>query len=375
MLERLLIAIAFALCATWPAAAQVSTYTTCLTIAKPVVGNPANTNSWGGVLNTDFDLLDQASAGILPVSTTGGTTILTSASGAVDQSRNAVYVVTGVLSGNATILWPQSLCRSFSVVNNTTGAFTLTLGVNNGSGSPAGNTVAIPQSVALSVYSDGTNIGTRATYTVPFMPTNPTRTTICASGCTISSSSGTYTTPLGSIRLYVRMVGGGGGGGASVTNTGSPGASSTFGASLTAGGGGGGGGGGSGGGGIGGTSTGCDFTIPGNAGQSAAANAATVTYGGYGGASIFGGAPANPINSAGDNAATNSGSGGSGAGNGTSGAVGSGGGAGAYCEKLLSTPASSYAYGIGAGGLGGAAGVNAGGNGGSGIIIIDEYYD
>jgi hypothetical protein len=57
------------------------------------------------------------------------------------------------------------------------------------------------------------------------------------------------------------------------------------------------------------------------------------------------------------------GAGGSSAGASSSGGGGSGGGAGSSVEKLISPPASSYSYAVGAGGTAGAAGNNAGGNG------------
>lgn len=47
-------------------------------------------------------------------------------------------------------------------------------------------------------------------------------------------------------------------------------------------------------------------------------------------------------------------------GNGTSGAAGGGGGSGGYARKLIASPAATYAYAVGAGGNGGAAGSNFG---------------
>lgn len=55
--------------------------------------------------------------------------------------------------------------------------------------------------------------------------------------------------------------------------------------------------------------------------------------------------------------------------------AGSGGGAGGYVEKLITSPAATYTYTVGAVANGGAAGTYAGGNGAAGIIIIDEFYD
>jgi len=184
-----------------------------------------------------------------------------------------------------------------------------------------------------------------------------------------TSGSGTYTTPTGCKSIFVRLVGGGAGGtgvGSGAT-FGNPGVDTTFG-TLTAGG----GHVGSGFlGGTGGTASGGDINLSGGTGEPASTIAST---GGTGGHSIFGGAGPGGIGggSGGVAAATNSGSGGGGAASTTNSSQG--GGAGAYCEKLIVSPASSYSYAVGAGGAGGIGGVNNAGAGAAGIIIIDEYY-
>jgi hypothetical protein len=205
----------------------------------------------------------------------------------------------------------------------------------------------------------------------------------------LTGGSATYNLKAGCKALLVRMVGGGGGGGGGGNSGGSGGAggATTFGTSFLSAGGGGGGGGGGGATNGGGVATGGDINISGAAGPSgygAGFGAATSTSatGSTGGSSVFGGAgpggwPGNP-GASGSNAAANSGSGGGGGGGNVNAATaaGGGGGAGAYLEKLIVTPAASYAYSVGPGGTAG-AGNNSGGSGGtggSGIIIIEEYY-
>jgi hypothetical protein len=198
---------------------------------------------------------------------------------------------------------------------------------------------------------------------------NPTRTALTTSSQALTST-GTYITPVGAVRLFMRLIAGGGGGGASVTNNGTAGISSTI-ATLSASGG---GAGNAAANGFtnGGPASGGSVNITGGAGQGGA-NAASV-MGGQGGASVFGGNGAGGTNAqGGSNAAANSGGGGGGGG-GTGTTSGGGGGAGGYVEAIIPSPASSYAYQIGAGGTGGPAGTQAGGNGAAGIIIIDEYY-
>ena len=193
-----------------------------------------------------------------------------------------------------------------------------------------------------------------------------------------TSGSGTYTRPAGVLYIRVRMVGGGGGGGGGGTSatatSGSDGANSTFG-SLTANG----GGGASLGGGSGGPASGGDLNITGGFGCGGQALVTNFCGGGVGGTSYFGGGGRSTPNTSGGTASTNSGSGGGGGG--SSNAVGlhygqGGGGSGGYCEKIISSPASTYSYSVGIGGGGGSAGTDgfAGGNGAAGLIIVEEYY-
>ena len=187
-----------------------------------------------------------------------------------------------------------------------------------------------------------------------------------------SGSGATYTTPSGTSALRIRMVGGGGGGSAAATNAGGSGGNTTF-STITANGGTGGALSGvpyaGGAGGTGGAGS-ASLRIAGGGGPSAG-GAASLTQG-AGACSVFGGGAAGGgYNNAGGNAATNSGGGGTAGNNG--GTYGSGGGAGEYAEFWITNPSATYTYTVGAAGAGGAAGTYAGGNGGSGLIIVEEY--
>lgn len=205
-----------------------------------------------------------------------------------------------------------------------------------------------------------------------------------------TSGSGTYTTPANVKWIKVRLAGGGGGGsggGTSARGGGTNGGNTTFGTSLlTAGGGSAGPGGPNTAGGAGGGAT---VNSPAIAvvsltgGQGGGNSVIPSSFGGstgYGGANPFGGGGANPPYAAGG---TNSGTNGTGAGGGGgySGGLageycGSGGGAGAYIEAIITSPSASYSYSVGAGGSGGTAASTAGPGyaGGSGILIVEEYY-
>lgn len=205
-----------------------------------------------------------------------------------------------------------------------------------------------------------------------------------------TSGSGTYNLPAGCRWIRVRMIGGGasgGGGGVSTSaGSGSNGNDTTFG-TLTAGGGTGGPQGGPGGAGGANTFAGTGFAIPGGSGSGDGAflgggiNAGC--GGGVGGNGFFGGAggAGGSNGGSGQNGATNSGGGGGGGGCGSSGASqmrgGAGGGSGGYIEATITSPSSTYSYGVGAAqtsvGSAGTAG-GPGGQGAAGIIIVDEYY-
>lgn len=122
--------------------------------------DPTTNNIWGALLNTDFTVLDGYTAGVQNLAVGGSANvILTNANATASQTANFAHTNgTGVLTGNVDVLWPAGVTRMFSFTNSTTGAFALALGVNNGSGSPAGATVTVAQGATVLCYSDGTNI-------------------------------------------------------------------------------------------------------------------------------------------------------------------------------------------------------------------------
>jgi hypothetical protein len=189
------------------------------------------------------------------------------------------------------------------------------------------------------------------------------------------SGSGTYTTPADVKWIRIRLVGGGGGGGGGNNSSGaSSGGTSTFsGGSLSA-------AGGSGGSAVtgaaaGGAASGGNVAnIPG--GSAGSSHSASNGAGGHGGCSVFGGGGGGSAGStAAASGATNSGGGGGGGGGGATTSVAGGGGAGGYVEHIISAPAASYSYAVGASGAG-QSGTSAGngGAGAAGIVIVEEHY-
>jgi microcystin-dependent protein len=136
---------------------MVSSFTQNYGLENPAIGDQVN--SWGTTENTGRSIADQAIGGFLSLSVAGSSNVvLADATGAVSQAKNANFQFTGALTGSILVLWPNGRGRVFTVQNSTSGAFTLTCAVNNGSGGAAGSTVAVPQGQTMSLYSDGTNI-------------------------------------------------------------------------------------------------------------------------------------------------------------------------------------------------------------------------
>jgi len=190
-----------------------------------------------------------------------------------------------------------------------------------------------------------------------------------------SGTAATYTTPTGCQAILVKMWGAGGGGGATTTNAGTQGGTTIFNSINAVGGAGGEQGGGATGDGGYATTPGtgsASLRIIGSAGESG--QFSNSVAGGNGGATSLGGSGVGRNATAGSNAQANSGSGGGGACASGSNYAGGGGQAGEYAEIYIASPSATYTYTIGAVGAGGAAGTNAGGDGGTGLIIVEEFY-
>ncbi len=209
-----------------------------------------------------------------------------------------------------------------------------------------------------------------------------------------TSGSGTYTTPANVLWIEVYLVGGGGGGAGGGSSGGGSGTQgnntcwNTSGAACTTpvyqATGGGPGTWSPGTGGTGGSTTGsstCTNSFQGAYGAPIGPTgfAGSPSSGGAGGGSAFGdgGGNGSAGNSTGTAGLTNTGGGGQGGGGNTSAAIGGGGGAGGgSCYAIISSPAATYTYAVGASANGGGAGTNGstGGAGGSGLVWVVEHY-
>lgn len=159
------------------------------------------------------------------VTTTGGNTTLT-----INDATAAFITVSGTLTSNATITLPAERGR-WTVINNTTGAFSVTVLTLAGTG------VTIFQGKADTVYCDGTNIDyqlhssqTRARFdnTTHIATTEFVQDALSTiiipeipklNRSFITAASGNFTVPLGITQLRVYAIGKGGNGTAGTAST------------------------------------------------------------------------------------------------------------------------------------------------------------
>lgn len=120
------------------------TSTTYLELEDQATG--ANNNTWGDVADNNFALLELAIARLAAISTTGGTTTLTSS-----QNRYPIIRITGVLASNATIV-VRTAEKNWKFINATTGNFSVTVKTSAGTGK------TLPRGRAVQLYCDGTNV-------------------------------------------------------------------------------------------------------------------------------------------------------------------------------------------------------------------------
>lgn len=106
----------------------------------------ANNNTWGDVADANFTIFEQAIARYTSISTTGGTTTLTTS-----QNRYPIIKLTGILVSNATIV-VRTAEKNWNFINATTGNFSVTVKTLAGTGK------TIPRGRAVMVYCDGTNV-------------------------------------------------------------------------------------------------------------------------------------------------------------------------------------------------------------------------
>ncbi len=266
-------------------------------------------------------------------------------------AQNGIYTVTTVGSGSTN--WVLTRATDFNAASGTgvvEGAFTV---IEEGT--------TLFGTFWIETGAGPFTIGTTAITFTQLQLTNAPTTAHPTYQYLTSGSSATYTTPANCTAIHVEAWGGGGGGNGATTGGGAGG--DTIFNSVHAKGGGGG-------------TTGTTGSAGGTGGTGSASYRRAGGNGGNGGTGLFGGAGTNGLGGAGTwesgDAKANSGAGGGGADN--AGICEGSGGAGEYFILDITSPAATYTYTIGAAGSAGTGGSPASGKGGSGFIMVTEYY-
>lgn len=169
---------------------MASTYSTSLKIQ--LMGNGEDSGTWGSISNTNWNLMEQAVAGVQTITMANANYTLSNLNGVSDEARNMVLVVQGTNSGIYQIIAPLNQPKMYVIYNNTTGGYAITIGASSGS------VITIPNGVTAQVYTDGTNFFSAQTGSAGNFNVNGTLT---ASGITdtgaLSAASLTVSGTLG----------------------------------------------------------------------------------------------------------------------------------------------------------------------------------
>ena len=127
---------------------MASSYSTSLKIQ--LIGSGEQSGVWGSSSNTNWNLIEQAVAGVQTITMANANYTLSNLNGVSDEARNMVIVATGTNSAVYQIIAPL-VPKFFVVSNQTSGGYAVTIGGGTGS------VVAIPPNTVGQVYCDGSN--------------------------------------------------------------------------------------------------------------------------------------------------------------------------------------------------------------------------
>lgn len=164
----------------------MSTFSTSLQLQ--LIGNGEQTGTWGTTTNTNWNLIEQAVAGVTSITMLNADYTLTVVNGASDEARNMVLVVGGTNSAIRKVIAPL-VTKVYVVYNNTSGGYAITVGGSTGA------TVTVPNGASTLVYCDGTNFyggltGTTGNWNVPG---TVTATTFSGAGTGLTGTASSLT--------------------------------------------------------------------------------------------------------------------------------------------------------------------------------------
>tara|TARA_R100000995_G_scaffold80531_1_gene52421 strand:- start:4279 stop:4989 length:711 start_codon:yes stop_codon:yes gene_type:complete len=120
-----------------------------------LIATGEKSGTWGGITNTNLQILEQAASGYLALAVGSADVALALTSFATSNGKNLYYKLTGTLAANRTVTMPSSAERVFIVEDATSRSssnYTLTVKTVSGTG------VTIPVKAKMVLYSDGTNV-------------------------------------------------------------------------------------------------------------------------------------------------------------------------------------------------------------------------
>jgi microcystin-dependent protein len=128
---------------------MASTYSTSLKLQE--IGTGEQAGVWGNTTNTNWQLIEQAVAGVQTITMSNADYTLTNLNGVLDEARNMVLVIQGTNSAVRQVIAPLNQSKMYVIYNQTTGGYAITIGASSGS------VVSIPNGTTAQVYTDGTN--------------------------------------------------------------------------------------------------------------------------------------------------------------------------------------------------------------------------
>jgi hypothetical protein len=153
-----------------------------MTTTNKGLTDPANGSlNWDTPLNANFDIIDKAFGGTVSKNVTALTGTITLAEA---DYQNMTIVFTGTIGANLIYQVPSGVGGQWLLINQTTGAFTLTFRT-----AAAGTSVVVPSGANVTAYSNGTNIYFENALVSPIIVGGGTQSwTITSSGTNLTFS-------------------------------------------------------------------------------------------------------------------------------------------------------------------------------------------
>tara|TARA_R110002050_G_scaffold245100_1_gene382665 strand:+ start:93 stop:803 length:711 start_codon:yes stop_codon:yes gene_type:complete len=132
---------------------MASSFSTSLKFEKMTTGEKAGL--WGTVTNTNLDIIEQAVGGYVALSLASGNQTPAISDGSASDGRNKVIKLTGTLTANRSLIFPDSTEKTYIVIDGTTRTtnhYTITIKTTSGTG------LTMPVGATMLVIVDGTNV-------------------------------------------------------------------------------------------------------------------------------------------------------------------------------------------------------------------------